>query len=70
MHAKPPLDKSYQERLDFDKRESSAISLSMDMENEALLMEDLKGKIVAVKLKPRPSGAFGPIMKAKQSGTI
>lgn len=56
--------------MDLDAGESSAIALSFEVENAILILDDLKGRYLAEKLKLRFSGTFGLILKAKQLGII
>ncbi|RUA32186.1 MAG: DUF3368 domain-containing protein [Bacteroidetes bacterium] len=72
IKVKAPKNKAYQEllELDLDAGESSAISLTFELENSILILDDLKGRYLAEKLKLRFSGTFGLILKAKQLGII
>ena len=72
IKVKAPKNKSYQEllELDLDAGESSAIALTFELENSILILDDLKGRYLAEKLKLRFSGTFGLILKAKQLGII
>lgn len=72
IKVKSPKNKSYQEllELDLDSGESSAIALSFEMKNSILILDDLKGRHLAEKLKLRYSGTFGLILKAKNIGVI
>ena len=67
-----PAYDSYQKILQFeiDEGEASAIALAIEIEGSTLLIDDLKGRKVAEKLNLRYSGAFGPILRAKQKGLI
>jgi len=69
---KKAQNKKYQEilEMDLDAGESSAIALSMDIDNCILILDDLKGRKVADKLKLRYAGTFGLILKAKRIGAI
>jgi len=67
-----PTHIQYQQilEMDLDKGEASAIALSMDFDNPILILDDLKGRKIANRLKLRYSGTFGLILKAKQLGSI
>lgn len=67
-----PQDRHYQKilELDLDHGESSAIALSLEMDNAILIIDDLKGRKVAEQLNLRFSGTFGLILKAKKLGMI
>lgn len=69
---KDPDDGRYQKlvEMELDKGEASAIALSLTLENSILIIDDLKGRKVAERLKLRYSGSFGVILKAKQLGVI
>lgn len=56
--------------MDLDKGEASVIALSMDFDNPILILDDLKGRKIANRLKLRYSGTFGLILRAKQLGLI
>jgi len=72
IHVKSPTDKHYQQilEMDFDPGEASAIALSLETENTILIIDDLKGRKVAEKLRLKYSGTFGLILKAKQNGIV
>jgi len=67
-----PSDKHYQAilEMDLDKGEASSIALSLEVENGILIIDDLKGRKIAERLKLRFPGTFGMILKAKQVGII
>jgi predicted nucleic acid-binding protein len=69
---KEPNDNHYQKilEMDLDKGESSAIALSLDMDNPIIIIDDFKGRRIAERLNLRYSGTFGLILKAKQLGII
>jgi len=69
---KNPSDNHYQKiiEMELDRGEASAIALGLEEEKAILIMDDLKGRKVADKLKIRYSGTFGLILKAKQVGII
>lgn len=56
--------------MDLDEGEASAIALALEMENSILILDDLKGRKVADRLKLRYSGTPGLILGAKQAGII
>lgn len=69
---KSPLNNQYQKifEADIDPGEASAIALSLELENSILLIDDLKGRKTADRLKIKYSGTFGLILRAKQEGII
>lgn len=69
---KSPLDNHYQEilEMDLDPGEASAIALSLETDDSILIIDDLKGRKVAERLKLKYSGTFGLILKAKHVGIV
>lgn len=67
-----PKQKNYQKilELDLDRGEASAIALALDFDNAVLLIDDLKGRIIADRLKLKYSGTLGLILRLKQEGKI
>jgi predicted nucleic acid-binding protein len=65
-------DKKYQELLEtqVDLGEASAIALASEKQNTLLLLDDLKARKLATKLKLNFTGTLGVIHKAKQMGKI
>jgi predicted nucleic acid-binding protein len=65
-------DKKYQEFLEtqIDLGEASAIALAKEKEYPLLLLDDLKARKLASKLKLRFTGTLGVIHRAKQIGVI
>ena len=53
-----------------DLGEASAIALSQEVEDSLILLDDLKARKLAKKLKINFTGALGVIHKAKQEGVI
>ena len=72
IEIKDPTDKQYSKilALELDEGETSAIALSLEIDDSILLIDDLKGRRIAEKLKLRYSGTFGLILRAKQEGII
>jgi len=72
MTTKNPSDRHYQRiiEMELDRGEASAIALGLEEEQAILIIDDLKGRKVADKLKIRYSGTFGLILRAKQVGII
>jgi predicted nucleic acid-binding protein len=72
INIKEPNNNHYQKilELDLDEGEASAIALSLEIDNSILILDDLKGRKIAERLKLRYSGTFGLILKAKQIGLI
>lgn len=57
-------------KMDLDGGEASAIALSLETEGSMLILDDLKGRKVADRLKLRYSGTLGLILRSKQDGII
>ena len=65
-------DQKYQRFLEtqVDRGEASAIALAAELEDVTLLLDDLKARKLAQKLKLKTTGALGVIHKAKQMSII
>lgn len=65
-------DEKYQRFLEtqVDRGEASAIALATEFEDVTLLLDDLKARKLALKLKLKTTGALGVIHKAKQMSII
>lgn len=65
-------DKKYQEFVEtqVDKGEASAIALAKEMDNVLVILDDLKARKLANKLKIRITGVLGVINRAKQIGEV
>jgi predicted nucleic acid-binding protein len=65
-------DKKYQEFLEtqIDFGEASAIALAKEFDSPLLLLDDLKARKIATKLKLKYTGTLGVINRAKQFGII
>lgn len=65
-------DKKYQEFLEtqIDYGEASAIALATEYEDVLLLLDDLKARKLATRLKFKITGTLGVIHKAKQMAII
>ena len=72
IKVKSPADNHYQKilEMDLDAGEASAIALSFEFENSILIIDDLKGRKIADRLKLKYAGTFGLILRAKQAGII
>ena len=72
IEIKSPSDDHYQQilEMELDAGEASAIALSLETDNSILIIDDLKGRKVAERLKLKYSGTFGLILKAKQEGIL
>lgn len=72
IQIKLPSNKFYQQilEMDLDPGEASAIALSLETDNAILIIDDLKGRNVAEKLRLKYSGTFGLILRAKQKGIV
>ncbi len=68
----PVKDKKYQEFLEtqIDWGKASALALAKETDNALLLLDDLKARKLASKLKLKCTGSLGVISKAKQLGII
>lgn len=69
---RPVKDKKYQDFIEtqVDLGEASAIALGKEIENSLLLLDDLKARKLATKLKLNFTGVLGVIHKSKQEGLI
>lgn len=69
---KDPDNQHYQDllKMDLDEGEASAIALSLELDDSILILDDLKGRKVADRLKLRYSGTLGLILGAKQTEII
>jgi predicted nucleic acid-binding protein len=69
---KSTFDKSKQSELEqeVDKGEASAICLALEIKNSTLIIDDIKGRKLAVKLGIEITGTLGVIIKAKLNGKI
>jgi predicted nucleic acid-binding protein len=65
-------DEKYQRFLEtqVDRGEASAMALAAEFEDVTLLLDDLKARKLALKLKLKTTGALGVIHKAKQMSII
>jgi predicted nucleic acid-binding protein len=72
INIKSPSDNHYQHilEMDLDPGEASAIALSLEIDNAILIIDDLKGRKVADKLRLKYSGTFGLILRAKKQGIV
>jgi len=57
-------------RFDLDKDEASAIALGLENEGALILIDERKGRKVAVDLGLRIMGTLGVLIKAKETGHI
>jgi predicted nucleic acid-binding protein len=55
---------------EIDKGEASAIALAIERTNSLLILDDLKARKLATKLKLQFTGTLGVFLKAKQIGII
>ncbi|QNN44185.1 DUF3368 domain-containing protein [Pedobacter roseus] len=65
-----PNDISFQNSLDIDAGEASAIALAMESENSLLILDDSKGRKTAERLNLLYTGTLGIILKAKKVGVL
>ena len=72
IQIKSPSNSHYQQilEMDLDPGEASAIALSLEFDNSILIIDDLKGRKVADKLRLKYSGTFGLILRAKHEGIL
>ncbi len=72
IKVKAVSDKKYQAFLEtqVDYGEASAIALASEYDNVLLLLDDLKARKLAVKLKFKMTGTLGVIHKAKEMSII
>ena len=72
IHIEDVKDKKYQEFLEtqIDWGEASAIALAIEMQASLLLLDDLKARKLAAKLKIKVTGTLGVIHKARQIGVL
>lgn len=56
--------------LEVDIGEASGFSLALDYQNPLLIIDDLKARNLAKKLKINYTGTFGILLKAKELGLI
>lgn len=61
---------SFQNSLDIDAGEASAIALAMESENTLLILDDNKGRKAAERFNLVYTGTLGIILKAKNCGLI
>ncbi|REL24517.1 DUF3368 domain-containing protein [Rhodohalobacter sp. SW132] len=57
-------------KLKLDRGETSVLALSLSINNSIVIIDDLKGRRAAEKLKVRYSGTLGLILRAKKEGII
>ena len=55
-------------RAIIDSGEASAIALALELDDCLLIMDDLKGRVLAEELGIRVTGTFGVIIEAKLAG--
>lgn len=53
-----------------DKGEASAIALALEIENCMLIIDDKKGRKLAIEKKIKVTGTLGTLLKAKHKGII
>ena len=57
-------------QLTLDTGEANAIALAMELDNALLIMDELKGRNVAKRLKLRYTGTLGILVEAKRRGHL
>ena len=62
------LQNSYLQKV--DNGEASAIALAMELDSALLILDDLKGRKLALQLNLQFTGTLGVLISAKQCGAI
>lgn len=70
VEIKTPRNITFQNSLDIDAGEASAITLAMESAPSLLILDDNKGRKLAKKLNLLFTGTLGIILKAKNLGLI
>ncbi len=72
IHLQEPVDKNYQNiiQTSVDKGEASAIALAIELDDCLLIIDDMKGRQLAIQLGLTITGTLGVIVNAKESGFI
>jgi len=70
IEVRSPQNISFQNSLDIDASEASAITLAMESERSLLILDDNKGRKTAERLNLQYTGTLGIILKAKNIGII
>jgi len=70
IEIRTPKNISFQNSLDIDAGEASAITLAMESESALLILDDNKGRKTAEQLNLQYTGTLGIILKAKNVGLI
>ncbi|WP_316826901.1 DUF3368 domain-containing protein [Pedobacter miscanthi] len=70
IEIRSPKNISFQNSLDIDAGEASAIALAMESESSLLILDDNKGRKAAERLNLLYTGTLGIILKAKNVGII
>ncbi|KQM66040.1 hypothetical protein ASE74_09115 [Pedobacter sp. Leaf216] len=70
IEIRTPKNISFQNSLDIDAGEASAIALAMESENTLLILDDNKGRKAAERFNLVYTGTLGIILKAKNYGLI
>jgi predicted nucleic acid-binding protein len=67
-----PNDKKYQSIIEnsIDKGEASAIALALELDDSLLIIDDLKGRKLALQLGIKITGTIGIIVEAKNAGIV
>jgi len=70
IEVRTPKNISFQNSLDIDPGEASAITLAMESESSLLILDDNKGRKAAERFNLLYTGTLGIILKAKNVGLI
>ena len=70
IEIRTPKNISFQNSLDIDAGEASAIALAMESESSLLILDDNKGRKAAERFNLLYTGTLGIILKAKNVGIL
>lgn len=70
IEIRTPKNIAFQNSLDIDAGEASAITLALESEHSLLILDDNKGRRMAQRLNLLFTGTLGIILKAKNTGII
>ncbi len=70
IQIRTPKNITFQNSLDIDAGEASAITLALESESSLLILDDSKGRKLARRLNLLFTGTLGIILKAKNVGII
>lgn len=72
IEVRSPSDKKMQEILleSLDLGEATALCLAWELQNVAIILDDLKARKAGIRMGLRVTGTIGVIVKAKQKGLV